>query len=658
MASRFALTSLLAFVWAVTCVCLGCQASSLPPNAEVLVEVDTDAPVPLTVSRLRIDVFDAQGTWFDTRDVALETTPDWPASFSLYSSSDQNRAATVRLRAYAEGFVRDYCAGCIHAPPEDVPFDPSPVPSSISALCALAPKLAWGASITQRRGAYPVLTGSSRPAVSGSVAAQVTVLAAGPHHFDVSALPFNTGSSPPDPPTVNLIVRRKCEDPTSEVDTGTDLSTSSVDLDLVPGNYVLLTGGTASFQPADITLSASSQVESVALDPPSGPDSGTPGQTDLDLVLTNADQTPTTEPLESACIDRLVQLTTAADAKRTAHVNLASACFGTSAKVAVQGGLLQADGSETCIGTPHQLEPLRAETTTAGATPSQNASVGIWGVPVGCSKPAPAGAICIGGGAFVLGGPDYAGFGVSSSVPEIVLRLSPFFLDRTEVTVARYRAAVASGFISPDPSSPKLYSSDSASCTYSETPADRELMAISCLNWYTARAFCQFVAGDLPTEAQWEFAASLAGRTRKTLFPWGNDRPTCDQAVFGRSPNPFAGSTECCPDSGPDCLGPLPVDAADHQNGDLTIQNVLGLGGGVQEWVMDAAHSFGGPCWVGASLVDPLCWEEEATLRSQRGQSWFGEADSLRATTRFRRPPNESSVSSVGFRCAYADRVP
>src|SRR5882724_10351992 len=67
---------------------LGCgerQASALPPLGEVMVYVDTDAPVPELVGRLRIDVFDEQGTWLQSRDMARTNASDWPASFSLYT---------------------------------------------------------------------------------------------------------------------------------------------------------------------------------------------------------------------------------------------------------------------------------------------------------------------------------------------------------------------------------------------------------------------------------------------------------------------------------------------------------------------------------------------------------------------------------------------
>ncbi len=46
-----------------------------------------------------------------------------------------------------------------------------------------------------------------------------------------------------------------------------------------------------------------------------------------------------------------------------------------------------------------------------------------------------------------------------------------------------------------------------------------------------ARTYCRWLGGDLPTEAHWELVASNRGRT---VYPWGNEKPTCERAVLGR----------------------------------------------------------------------------------------------------------------------------
>lgn len=91
----------------VACAALGTACSDreqLPPLPQVLVVVDTDLPVPLVASRLRIDLYTEDGTWFESNDIARPTKNEWPASFSVFSDDEsRTRSVWVRLRAYPEG---------------------------------------------------------------------------------------------------------------------------------------------------------------------------------------------------------------------------------------------------------------------------------------------------------------------------------------------------------------------------------------------------------------------------------------------------------------------------------------------------------------------------------------------------------------------------
>jgi formylglycine-generating enzyme required for sulfatase activity len=78
-------------------------------RANVVVIVDTDAPVPKLASQLRIDFFHDDGSWFESRDVPAASPDAWPVSFGVVLPDGAAASeVVVRLRAYSIGKVRDY----------------------------------------------------------------------------------------------------------------------------------------------------------------------------------------------------------------------------------------------------------------------------------------------------------------------------------------------------------------------------------------------------------------------------------------------------------------------------------------------------------------------------------------------------------------------
>lgn len=103
--------------------------------------------------------------------------------------------------------------------------------------------------------------------------------------------------------------------------------------------------------------------------------------------------------------------------------------------------------------------------------------------------------------------------------------VAPFWIDRTEVTVAAFRAFVAAGHSPP-------YRSDTKArplvCTWEL--ADNDQLPINCVDWHQAEAFCLWSKKRLPTAQEWGWAAQ--GRDELRKYPWGNELPTCELAIL------------------------------------------------------------------------------------------------------------------------------
>src|SRR5437868_3063630 len=85
--------------------------------------------------------------------------------------------------------------------------------------------------------------------------------------------------------------------------------------------------------------------------------------------------------------------------------------------------------------------------------------------------------------------------------------ISPFHIDRTEVTVDSYQRCVGAGACAA-PGFPAL-----------DARYDRPNFPVTHVTWDEAKHYCAFAGGRLPTEAEWELAAR--GEAARA-FPWGN----------------------------------------------------------------------------------------------------------------------------------------
>ena len=113
--------------------------------------------------------------------------------------------------------------------------------------------------------------------------------------------------------------------------------------------------------------------------------------------------------------------------------------------------------------------------------------------------------------------------------------LLPFFMDRTEVTVAEYLRCQSAGKCSSTKPHAKEQESWKGLELCNELRAERgervENHPMNCVDRNQAAAYCEFVEKRLPTDDEWEAAAR---GPRGSEYPWGDSAPTCEKAVFGR----------------------------------------------------------------------------------------------------------------------------
>jgi formylglycine-generating enzyme len=220
---------------------------------------------------------------------------------------------------------------------------------------------------------------------------------------------------------------------------------------------------------------------------------------------------------------------------------------------------------------------------------------------------------------------------VESEGPQRKVYLSPFSIDRVEVTVAAWRACVQAGVCSPAPLA----------------VADARFLApglpVTSVTWSEANAYCAWRGARLPSEAEWERAAR---GTDGRVWPWGNLlRPNAFN--HGRFGGPDDAGSDFVPLIRPDASDGAtflaPVGA--HADG-ASPDGVLDMAGNVMEWTADyyrqeSPQSF--------SVVTPH-GPDAGAMRSLRGGSWRQPPFFARTSYREAAAPDTRSTE-VGFRC-------
>jgi formylglycine-generating enzyme required for sulfatase activity len=212
-----------------------------------------------------------------------------------------------------------------------------------------------------------------------------------------------------------------------------------------------------------------------------------------------------------------------------------------------------------------------------------------------------------------------------------VILTKPFCLDETEVTAGAYKGCVDAGACK-EPFRGERY------CTYLAHPD----YPANMVSWVKARAYCEWAGKRLPTEAEWEWAAT--GPT-PTKYPWGDSpEPTCgaglaDFTPFG-APKSNPGGDVGCFGGGPSAVKAHPKGVKHWPGGDLH-----DLAGNVWEWTEDSYAPYSTE-----TQTDPLV-RAVTVNHAIRGGGWNRPPRAL--TTTFRGSAIETyQVPGLGFRCA------
>jgi len=221
--------------------------------------------------------------------------------------------------------------------------------------------------------------------------------------------------------------------------------------------------------------------------------------------------------------------------------------------------------------------------------------------------------------------------------PVHTVYLSPYYIDKYEVTNSQFAQFLSAGNGSHYDSQMKITQSGStytAQSGYEAHPVVYIGGVNSSVDWNGAKAYCEWAGKRLPTEAEWEKAArGTDGRT----YPWGEGL-SGTRANYWNSSDPYDNGT-------------TPVGYYNGVNsGTVDSPSPYGaydMAGNVWEWVSDWYDS----TYYSSSPSSNPQGPSSGTYRVLRGGVWDNYTDALRAAARgYSNPPYRSD--RLGFRCA------
>lgn len=196
--------------------------------------------------------------------------------------------------------------------------------------------------------------------------------------------------------------------------------------------------------------------------------------------------------------------------------------------------------------------------------------------------------------------------------PQHSVYLDAYQIGKYEITNRQYAQCVKAGICS-------------GKSSFTE---DRALHPVVNVTWDDAVMYCKWIGGRLPTEAEWEKAASWDDQTKtKYVYPWGNDQPTPDLLNYNNN------VTDTMP------VGKYPKGKSPY--------GLYDMAGNVFDWVNDWYDE---KYYQGSPSSNPL-GPSTGQYKVWRGGTWYNVDSSVRSSSRDRNFPTYAGVN-VGFRCS------
>ncbi|HSO18353.1 MAG TPA: formylglycine-generating enzyme family protein [Desulfosarcina sp.] len=228
--------------------------------------------------------------------------------------------------------------------------------------------------------------------------------------------------------------------------------------------------------------------------------------------------------------------------------------------------------------------------------------------------------VLIPAGMFIMGSPVEEPHRDASEVQHQVTLSHAFYMQTTEVTVNQWRAVMGRRWFAR-----KKGTGD---------------MPVVKVSWYDCKKYIIKLNRqtgqhyDLPTEAQWEYAAR-AGTA--TAYFWG-DRIDCTRAMFANNPIKNDACISSIVAMGLEAGGPAPV-----EHYPPNAWGLYDMHGNVWEWCRDLFGRY-----TPLAVIDPY-QIESGKDRVRRGGSWFSPGFSCRSANRAYAHPM-SRLQNTGFR--------